>query len=95
MQEDMLVLAKYKDAPDSDWFEMLLTDDQRMIEKATGKEITRTDLLFKSDEDSEIIDMEQEWEEYRSDKIKDILHTSARFLARQVAYYNKEYSEQE
>ena len=95
MQEDMLVLAKYKDEPESDWFEMLLTDDQRMIEKATGKEITRTDLLFKSDEDSEVIDMEQEWEEYRSDKIKDILHWSARYLAKQVASYNKENGEQE
>ena len=96
MQEDMLVLAKYKDAPDSDWFEMFLTDDQKMIEKETGKEITRTDLLFKADKDTdEIIDMEEEWEDYKHDKVQEILHQSARYLIRQLKHYDKLYAEEE
>ena len=84
MKEDMLVKARYKDAPEDEWFEVLLTDDQRMYDKATGKEITRTDLQFKADDDSEIIDMEGEWEEYRAEKLREILHEQARYLAKQV-----------
>lgn len=90
MKEDMLVKARYKDAPEDEWFEVVLTDDQRMYEKATGKEITRTDLLFKADDDAdEIIDMDKEWEDYRRDKIQEIFHRNARFLARQYfSYFN-------
>ena len=86
----MLVKARYKDAPEDEWFEVVLTDDQRMYEKATGKEITRTDLLFKADDDAdEIIDMDKEWEDYRRDKIQEIFHRNARFLARQYfSYFN-------
>lgn len=91
MKEDMLVKARYKDAPEDEWFEVLLTDDQRMYDKATGKEITRTDLQFKADDDSEIIDMEEEWEEYRREKLREVLHKQARYLAKQVAsYYEKD-----
>lgn len=89
MKEDMLVKARFKDAPEDEWFEVLLTDDQRMYDKATGKEITRTDLQFKADDDSEIIDMEEEWEEYRMEKLREDLHRQARYLARQVASYYK------
>ena len=82
MKEDMLVKARYKDAPEDSWFEVLLTDDQRMIDKATGKEITRTDLLFKADDDTdEIIDMEAEWDEYKTEKIRTRLHDQALYLA--------------
>ena len=90
MKEDMLVKARYKDAPEDEWFEVVLTDDQRMYEKATGKEITRTDLLFKAHDDAdEIIDMDKEWEDYRRDKIQEIFHRNARFLARQYfSYFN-------
>lgn len=90
MKEDMLVKARYKDAPEDEWFEVVLTDDQRMYEKATGKEITRTDLLFKADDNAdEIIDMDKEWEDYRRDKIQEIFHRNARFLARQYfSYFN-------
>ena len=95
MQEDMLVLAKYKDATEDDWFEVFLTDDQKMIEKETGKEITRTDLLFKADKDTdEIIDMEEEWEDYKHDKVQEILHQNARYLYKQIEYYNKLYAEE-
>ena len=88
MKEDMLVKARYKDAPEDEWFEVLLTDDQRMYEKATGKEILRTDLQFKADDNSEeIIDMEKEWEDYRHDKIQEIFHRNARYLARQYFSY--------
>ena len=30
MKEDMLVKARYKDAPENEWFDVILTDDQRM-----------------------------------------------------------------
>ena len=70
MEEDMLVMARYKDAPENEWFDVLLSGDQRMYEKATGKEITRTDLLFKANDDAdEIIDMDAEWEEYKREKL--------------------------
>lgn len=93
MKEDMLVKARYKDGPKDEWFEVLLTDDQRMYEKATGKEILRTDLQFKADDDSdEIIDMEDEWEDYRHDKVMKLFHKCARYLAKQVEAYNKEYN---
>lgn len=96
MKEDMLVKARYKDAPENEWFDALLTDDQRMYDKKTGQEITRTDLQFKADDDSdEIIDMETEWEEYRSEKVRNILHESARRLIRQLAYYDEKYKEDE
>ena len=96
MKEDMLVKARYKDAPENEWFDVLLTDDQRMYDKKTGQEITRTDLQFKTNDDSdEIIDMETEWEEYRSEKVRDILHESARRLIRQLAYYDEKYKEDE
>lgn len=96
MKEDMLVKARYKDAPEDEWFDVLLTDDQRMYDKKTGQEITRTDLQFKADDDSdEIIDMETEWEEYRSEKVRNILHESARRLIRQLAYYDEKYKEDE
>lgn len=82
MKEDMLVKARFKDAPEDSWFEVLLTDDQRMIDKATGQEITRTDLLFKADDDTdEIIDMEAEWETYRLEKLRERLHDEALYLA--------------
>lgn len=92
MKEDMLVKARYKDAPEDEWFEVLLTDDQRMYDKATGKEITRTDLQFKADDDSEeIIDMEKEWEEYRLERLRKDLHEQALYLAKQAAtYYEKD-----
>lgn len=96
MKEDMLVKARYKDAPEDEWFDVLLTDDQRMYDKKTGQEITRTDLQFKADDDSdEIIDMETEWEEYRSEKVRNILHESGRRLIRQLAYYDEKYKEDE
>lgn len=85
MKEDMLVKARYKDAPEDEWFDVILTDDQRMYEKETGKEITRTDLLFKADADAdEIVDMDKEWEEYRMEKLREVLHQQARYLARQA-----------
>ena len=90
MREDMLVRARYKDAPENEWFDVLLSDDQRMYEKATGKEITRTDLLFKANDDAdEIIDMDAEWEEYKHEKLLDTLHMQASYLARQVLRYAK------
>ena len=90
MKEDMLVKARYKDAPENEWFDVVLTDDQRMYEKTTGKEITRTDLLFKADDDAEeIIDMDKEWEEYRMDKLREALHQQASYLAWQVHQYEK------
>lgn len=96
MKEDMLVKARYKDAPEDEWFEVLLTDDQRMYEKATGKEILRTDLQFKADDDSEeIIDMEDEWEDYKRDKVQELLHQNARYLIRQLKHYDKLYAEEE
>lgn len=94
MKEDMLVKARYKDAPEDEWFEVLLTDDQRMYDKKTGQEITRTDLQFKADDDAdEIIDMETEWEKYREDKVKDMLHECARYLVKQMRSYDKKYKD--
>lgn len=93
MEKDMLVKARYKDAPEDEWFEVLLTDDQRMFDKKTGKEITRTDLQFKADDDGEIIDMEKEWEEYRMGKLRESLHDLALILAKQVRSYSKEHKD--
>lgn len=91
MKEDMLVKARYKDAPEDEWFDVLLTDDQRMYDKKTGREITRTDLQFKADDDAEIIDMEEEWENYRREKLREVLHQQARYLAKQaMSYYKKD-----
>ena len=90
MKEDMLVKARYKDAPEDEWFEVLLTDDQRMYDKKTGKEITRTDLQFKADDNAEeIIDMEDEWEEYRREELRKFLHEQATYLAWQCRQYDK------
>lgn len=90
MKEDMLVKARYKDTPEDEWFDVVLTDDQRMYEKATGKEITRTDLLFKADDDAEeIIDMDKEWEEYRRERLREILHQQTLYLAWQTRQYEK------
>lgn len=92
MKEDMLVKGRYKDAPENEWFDVLLTDDQRMYEKSTGKEILRTDLQFKADDSSEdIIDMEKEWEEYKRDKLRDILHVTARRLVKQIERTKEKY----
>ena len=93
MTEDMLVKARYKDAPEDEWFDVILTDDQKMYDKATGQEITRTDLQFKADDDSEIIDMEKEWEEYRLEKLRDDMHEQAYYLAKTMA--RKWYGEKE
>ena len=94
MKEDMLVKARYKDAPEDEWFDVLLTDDQRMYDKKTGQEITRTDLQFKADDDAEIIDMEEEWENYRKEKLREVLHQQARYLAKQaMSYYKKDKEE--
>lgn len=95
MKEDMLVKARYKDAPEDEWFDVLLTDDQRMYDKKTGQEITRTDLQFKADDDAEIIDMEEEWENYRREKLREVLHMQARYLAKQaMSYYKKDKDEE-
>lgn len=91
MKEDMLVKARYKDAPEDEWFDVLLTDDQRMYDKKTGQEITRTDLQFKADDDAEIIDMEKEWEKYKQEKLRDTLHVMARNLAKQVERTRERY----
>ena len=91
MKEDMLVLARYKDAPEDEWFKVLLTDDQRMYNKKTGQEITRTDLQFKADDNSgEIIDMEKEWEDYCTRKLREALHEQARYLVKQAMSYDKD-----
>lgn len=92
MKEDMLVKARYKDAPEDEWFDVLLTDTKRMYDKKTGLEITRTDIQFKADEDSnEIIDMEEEWENYRMEKLRDALHDQASYLAAQVRKNQEKY----
>ena len=55
----MLVKARFKDAPEDEWFEVLLTGDHRMYRKDNRQEITRTDLLFKTEDSDDLIDMEQ------------------------------------
>ena len=62
-----------------------------MLKKENGEEITRTDLLFKADEDSdEIIDMDAEWADYRSERLREDLHDLALYLAKQARTYEKE-----
>ena len=78
----MLVKARYKDAPEDSWFDVELTDDQRMIDVKSKREITRTDLLFKGDGD-EVIDMEKEWADYHREQMLDDFHDQARYLAKQ------------
>lgn len=88
----MIVKARYKDEEPENWFDVELTDDQRMIDVATKTEITRTDLLFKGDGD-EIIDMDEEWADYRHEMMLADFHEQARYLARQHEYYNEKYAE--
>lgn len=91
----MLVKARFKDGPEDEWFDVLLTNDHRMFRKDNRQEITRTDLLFKADEDDEeVIDMEKEWEDYRTEKLRDWLHDQALYLAKQVRYYDEKYKEE-
>lgn len=78
----MLVKARFKDAPEDEWFEVLLTGDHRMYRKDNRQEITRTDLLFKTEDSDDLIDMEQEWEEYKLEKLRDDLHKQARYLSK-------------
>jgi hypothetical protein len=94
MEKDMLVKVRYKDAPEDEWFDVLLTEDQKMFDKKTGLEITRTDLLFKADDGSdEIIDMEEEWEKYRREKLREALHDQALYLAKQARSYHEKYKD--
>ena len=91
----MLVKARFKDGPEDEWFDVLLTNDHRMFRKDNREEITRTDLLFKADEDDEeVIDMEKEWEDYRTEKLRDWLHDQALYLAKQAMEYKKLYEEE-
>lgn len=86
----MLVQARFKDAPEDEWFEVLLTEDHRMFRKDNRQEITRTDLQFRANEDDdEIIDMEDEWEKYRTEMLRKDLHRQATYLARQAMSYNE------
>ena len=92
MKKDMLVKARYKDAPEDEWFEVILTEDRRMIDKTTMREITRTDMQFKADDDSEVIDMEDEWADYRRERLRESLHDTALYLAKRAALYEEEYN---
>ena len=89
MKEDMLVLARYKDAPEDEWFEVLLTDDHRMIDAKSRKEITRTDMQFMPIEGGDVIDMEDEWEDYRMERLREDLHDNALYLAEQARSYKE------
>jgi len=86
----MLVKARYKDAPEDDWFEVLLTEDHRMIDAKSRKEITRTDMQFMPIEGGDVIDMEDEWEDYRMERLREDLHDNALYLAKQARSYKKE-----
>lgn len=92
MEKDLVVKARYKDAPEGEWFDVLLSDSKRMYDKKTGKEITRTDLQFKADDDAEIIDMEEEWDKYRLEKLRDALKDQASILAEQHRKYLDKYN---
>lgn len=94
MKEDMLVKARYKDSPEDEWFEVLLTDDRKMYDKKTGQEITRTDLQFKADDNAEIIDMEEEWDNYKMEKLRDTLHWQASFLMAQIKHNQEKYEKE-
>ena len=85
----MLVKARYKDVVPEEWFDVELTDDQKMIDVATGTEIKRTDLLIKSNENEDVIDMEEEWENYRSDMIQEDMRLAGKYLLWQMQQYSK------
>ena len=86
----MLVKARFKDAPEDDWFEVLLTEDHRMIDAKSKREIERTDMQFMPIDGGDIIDMEDEWEEYRMERLREDLHDNALYLAEQARTYNKD-----
>ena len=96
MEKDMIVQAHYKDAPENEWFDVLLTEDHRMYRKDTREEITRTDLQFRADEDdTDIIDMEEEWERLKMEDLRWDLHDNALFLAEQARKYREFYAKNE
>ena len=92
MKEDMIVKGRYKDSPENEWFDVLLTDDQRMYMKDTGEEIKRTDMVFKpiDDDSNEVIDMEEEWIKYKQKKLKNVLDSLRRYLIEQWKDYNQD-----
>ena len=92
MEKDMLVKARYKDAPEDEWFDVLLAKNKKMYEKATGKEIVRTDLFLDPRDGSGIVDMEKEWNEYRREKLLEAFQSQASFLAKQIEYNRKKYN---
>ena len=85
----MIVQARYKDVEPEFWFDVELTDDQRMIDVATGQEIKKTNLLFRADDEGSIIDMQQEWEDYKQEQVHKTLRMQARYLLEQLKDYDE------
>lgn len=77
---DIAVKVRFKDEPEDTWHDGAFTQDHTLY--VDGHEVVRLDLYLKSP-DGEIIDMEEEYENYRQEKLKERLHYAARFLAKQ------------
>ena len=69
---------------EDDWFSAKFTDDYRLYRTDTMEEITRTDLYLKTEDDDEVVDLEEELENYRRELLQERLHYLARYLAKQA-----------
>jgi hypothetical protein len=91
MENDTSVQARFKTAGEDDWFNAKLTDDHRLYRTDTMEEITRTDLYLKAEFDDEIVDLEEELENYRVELLRERLHFLAKYLAKQTLENQKSF----
>ena len=86
-ETDVIVRVRFKDEPEDTWHEGAFSEDHMLY--IDGHEVTRYDFLLEGP-DGELIDMEEEYQNYRMEKLRERLHLQARYLANQALAYNKE-----
>ena len=83
-KNDTKVQVRFKTSGEDDWFSAKFTDDNRLYRTDTLEEITRTDLYLKTEDDDEVVDLEEELENYRRELLQERLHYLARYLVKQA-----------
>ena len=83
-KKDTQIKVRFKTSGEDDWFDAKLTEDHRLYRTGSMEEIVRTDLYLKALDDDEIVDLEEELENYRRELLQERLHIIARYLAKQA-----------
>ena len=83
-EKDIIVRVHFKDEPEGTWHEGAFTDDHMLY--IDGHEVTRYDFILEGP-DGETIDMEEEYQNYRMENLRKLLHLQARYLAKQTLSY--------